>query len=258
MLWGEVHVDDDEPGATEPEQAGSDGTKREGTRRDLDGLHELEAEDLVPDDAGLDVISLVRSAAAGDARAWEDLVRRYLPLVTSVAMRYRIFEEDLADVSQTVWLQLVQHLHQIRTPAALPGWIVTTTRNECFRLSRLRRKTVAVDPLVDMSVRAATEGKADVVDFDRELIRGERHAALLSAFAELSDQHRALLLLLLSDPPPSYEEISERLGIPIGGIGPTRARALERLRRSPAMAALMADDLTADDLSNDLTRRTGR
>jgi RNA polymerase sigma factor (sigma-70 family) len=231
-------VEDDEPEATM--QAAPD--------RDL--TDSLGGE---PDETEPDVIHLVLAAAAGDAEAWESLVRRYMPLVTSVAMRYRVLDEDLADVSQTVWLQLVQHLHQIRTPAALPGWIVTTTRNECFRLSRLRRKTVAVDPLLDVPVRAAAEGKADVVDFDRDLVRDERHGALLSAFAELSDQHRALLLLLLSDPPLSYEEISSRLGIPVGGIGPTRARALDRLRRSPAMAALMADDL-----SEDPTRKTRR
>lgn len=257
MLWGEVHVEDDEPDVTEPERTEPNETLLEGGQGDRKGpggrLDELELDELAPDDTGPDVISLVRAAAAGDAKAWEDLVRRYLPLVSSVAMRYRVFDEDLADVSQTVWLQLVQHLHQIRTPAALPGWIVTTTRNECFRLSRLRRKTVAVDPLLDLPVGAAAEGKADVVDFDRELVRGERHTALLAAFAELSDQHRDLLLLLLSDPPLSYEEISDRLGMAIGGIGPTRARALDRLRRSPAMAALMADDLT-----DDLTRRTRR
>ncbi|HEX8511211.1 MAG TPA: sigma-70 family RNA polymerase sigma factor [Propionibacteriaceae bacterium] len=204
----------------------------------------------VDDDPG--VIELVQAAASGDGGAWESLVKRYMPLVTSVAMRYRVVDDDLADVSQTVWLQLVQHLGQIRTPAALPGWLVTTTRNECFRITRVRRKTVSVDPQVEPPARSGGN-HADIVDFDRELVQGERHAALLAAFAELSDQHRELLLLMRADPPLSYEDISQRLGIPIGGIGPTRARALDRLRRSPAMAALMTDDL-----ADDLTKRTGR
>ena len=191
------------------------------------------------------VTELVRSAANGDRNAWESLVNRYLPLVTSVAMRYRLAEDDLADVSQTVWLQLVQHLHSLRTPAALPGWIVTTTRNECFRLLRVRQRTVVVDPQVEQPASRGTLNEP--VEFDDDLVRNERHTALLTAFAELPDRHRRLLVLLLADPPKTYEEISKQLGMPVGGIGPTRARALERLRRSPAMAALMTADL-GDDL----------
>jgi DNA-directed RNA polymerase specialized sigma24 family protein len=115
------------------------------------------------------------------------------------------------------------------------------------------RRTVAVDPLLDQPVSVDGRATSNDADFDEDLIREERHAALLAGFAELSDQHRALLTLLVADPQPSYEEISERLGMPIGGIGPTRARALDRLRRSPALAALLSEDLT-----NDTTKRIGR
>ncbi len=199
------------------------------------------------------VFELVQSAASGDRQAWESLVSRYMPLVSSVAMRYRLADEDVADVSQTVWLQLVQHLGKLRTPEALPGWIVTTTRNECFRVLRVRQKSTLFDPLVDQPANHRDNRQVDEVDLSDDLIRGERHAALLSAFAELPDHHRELIILLLADPPLSYGEISERLGMPIGGIGPTRARALERLRRSPALAALLTDDL-----ADQITRRTRR
>lgn len=198
---------------------------------------------------GPTVADLVRDAAAGDQRAWDGLVERYMPLVMSVAARYRLAEGDVADVSQTLWLRLVQSLHTLREPQALPGWIVTTTRNECFRVLRTGQRVTPYDPLTESPADRVDLRGASTADLDEELLREERHEALLAAFAELPDRHRELLLLLLADPPPSYAEISDRLGMPIGGIGPTRARAVARLRRSPALAALLGDD----DLTENLT-----
>jgi DNA-directed RNA polymerase specialized sigma24 family protein len=77
-------------------------------------------------------------------------------------------------------------------------------------------------------------------DPDAAMVRAERHVALLEGFATLSPRQRQLLVLLAEDPPLTYAEISDRIGIPVGGIGPTRARALERLRRSPSVQALAA------------------
>ena len=184
------------------------------------------------------IAELVHAAAQRDKAAWDELVIRFSPLVGSVAARYRLIEQDAADVSQTVWLRLVQHLSSLREPAALPGWIVTTTRNECLRVIRIRQRTATFDPLLDPP---RTKGPGtEQRQIDEDLMRDERHEALLSAFAELSARHRELLTLLLTDPPVSYAEISQRLDIPIGAIGPTRARALQRLRRSPALASLLA------------------
>lgn len=194
------------------------------------------------DDSELTVTDLVLAAAAGDQTAWNSLVVRFTPLVLSVVHRYRLGEQDAADVSQTLWLRLVQHLPQLRQPAALPGWIVTTAGNECLRVIRIRQRTASFDPLVEPPRNRGTVSQIVADEIDEDLLADERHAALLAAFAELPDKHRELLLLLLADPPLSYAEISERLGMAIGGIGPTRARALERLRRSPALAALLRTD----------------
>ena len=183
------------------------------------------------------IAELVHAAVQGDKAAWDELVVRFNPLVMSVAARYRMSEQDAADVSQTLWLRLIQHLSSLREPAALPGWIVTTTRNECLRVLRIRQRTASFDPLLDPP---RSRGPAvEQHDIDDDLMRDERHEALLVAFAELNPRHRELLTLLLQDPPVSYADISERLGIPVGAIGPTRARALQRLRRSPALAALL-------------------
>jgi RNA polymerase sigma factor (sigma-70 family) len=183
---------------------------------------------------------LVHAAANGDQQAWNSVVDRYTPLVMSVTFRYRMSPEDAADVAQTLWLRLVQHLGNLRDPEALPGWILTTTRNECFRLLRSRQLVEPYDPQVNPpSERVTADRRGDATDLDEELLRNERHDALLAAFAELPDHQRELLRLMLTDPPTPYADISRLLGIPIGGIGPTRARAVERMRRNPVLAALM-------------------
>ncbi len=182
-----------------------------------------------------EISELVAAAIEGDQSAWNSLVDRYLPLVQSVIGRYRLSDADGADVSQTVWLRLVQNLGTVRNPAALPGWIATTTRNECLRVVVGRKRLTTYDPQVGPPPGHVAE---EVPEPGEDLERVERHEALLAAFADLPDRDRELLLLLISDPPIKYAEISERLGISIGSIGPTRGRVLERLRRSPALAAL--------------------
>jgi RNA polymerase sigma factor (sigma-70 family) len=185
-----------------------------------------------PTDSQKDVEQLVAAARAGDAAAWDDLVDRYLPLVTAVIGRFRLSSSDADDVNQTVWLRLVEHLDGLREPRALPGWLVTTTRNEALQLIRRRARDLPVDP----GATAAFDGVGDhAPDVDEALVSDLRAQALRDALDELPPKRRELLLLLLVDPPLPYEEISARLGIPKGSIGPTRARALEQLRSSRAL-----------------------
>jgi RNA polymerase sigma factor (sigma-70 family) len=151
----------------------------------------------------------------------------------SVAARYRLSAADAQDVSQVVWLRLVEHLVELREPRALPRWIITTTGNECIRVLRAARRTELFDP--STWVPAADADQAGV---DEAMLSTERRETLLQALAELPDHQRRLLLLLIEEPPLSYADISARLGIPLGGIGPTRARAVARLRSAPALQAL--------------------
>ena len=173
------------------------------------------------------VTTLVAAAQSGDSAAWSALVDRYAPLVWNVCRRHRLSQADAADVSQTVWLRLVERLDAVRDPEALAGWLVTTTRREALRALTAARRQVP----------AGAEGELDIADDvdltapDRGLLRLERQEAVLAALAELPDPLRQLLLMLVADPPKPYSEISETLGIPIGSIGPTRMRGLERLRR---------------------------
>jgi RNA polymerase sigma factor (sigma-70 family) len=180
------------------------------------------------------VRQLVAAARDGDSASWNALVERYTPLVLSVVRRHRLQGSDGEDVVQTVWLRLVENLGGIREPAALPGWILTTTRNECLHVLRAHRLVTPADP--GEEGWQDTSGQPTV---DAEMLDAERHEALLMALAELPDRQRSLLLLLIEDPPLPYDEISRRLGIPVGSIGPTRARALARVRTNLAVQALI-------------------
>jgi len=187
------------------------------------------------------VIDLVTRARNGDRSAWEALVDRYSPLTWSICRRYQLDRTDAEDVAQAVWLRLVEQLDKLRDPAALPGWIATTTQRECYRAQRARCRLATGGQVPD----AENLPDEQAVVADDELLTAERHAALREAFQDLPPGYQRLLALLIADPPIPYAEISARLGIPIGSIGPSRARALERLRRHPAIAALISAEAAA-------------
>jgi RNA polymerase sigma factor (sigma-70 family) len=177
-----------------------------------------------------EVKALVTRARDGDKAAWDAIVERYAPLVWGVARRYGLSGADCEDVGASVWLRLVENLGKLREPAALPGWIVTTTRRECqLFVARSRRQVPVQD--VDLP--------PDPAPASEELVLAEeRRIALREAFAGLQERCRHLLSMLFSDPPASYAEISATLEMAVGAIGPNRARCLERLRRHPALADL--------------------
>ena len=181
------------------------------------------------------VTRLVTSARAGDNEAWDALVERYAPLIWSICRRYRLTEAEAADVGQNVWLYLVGQLDKLRDPAALAGWLVTTTQRECGRALRTAHGLQAAGHELDLE----TIPDKETVTAEEGLLAAERHAALREAFTRLPPRYQQLLTFLMADPPVPYAKISARLGIPVGAIGPTRGRCLNKLRRDPAIAALM-------------------
>jgi RNA polymerase sigma factor (sigma-70 family) len=181
------------------------------------------------------VADLVARAGGGDDRAWGGLVQRYAPLIWSICRRHRLGDGDAEDVGQTVWLALVDHLDKVREPAALAGWLATTTRRECVRVLRTDRAGQPAGHVPDVERLPDERGESA----EQELLAAERHAALREALAGLPPADQRLIAMLTADPPVPYAEISVRLGIAVGSIGPTRARCLARLRRHPAIAALI-------------------
>lgn len=175
---------------------------------------------------GEDTACLFRRARSGDQQAWDCLVSRYTALLWRIARAHQLSPADSGDVVQTTWLRLVEHADRISDPARLGGWLATTARRECLRVLRLSRRE---RPHPD-DHEAFDEGMAPAVPPDTGLLRMERDAQLWSALATLPERSRLLLRVLMADPPPSYDEVADALGIPRGSIGPTRARSLARLR----------------------------
>jgi RNA polymerase sigma factor (sigma-70 family) len=192
------------------------------------------------------VVALVARAADGDQRAWNELVDRYAPLVWSTCNRYQLNRHDIDDVGQNVWLLLVEQLGNLRQPAALPGWLATTTQRECLKVLRATRRYDHPELIPDDQLPP----DPDAALIEQEIIVAERNAALHAAFAELPLRSRQLMSMLVSDPPYSYLQISAALQIPIGSIGPQRARCLARLRRSRSLTALIDGEIEDTHVNN--------
>ncbi len=181
---------------------------------------------------------LISRARAGDAPAWEALTRRYTGLLWSIARAYRLSAADAADVVQSTWVRLLENLDRIRDPERVGSWLATTARRECLRTHRRSSSEMPVgdERVFDRSTKSA---------LDSALLRDERDAALWSAFGTLNERCQALLRLLTADPPLSYREVSETLGMPVGAIGPTRQRCLNTLRERVRAEGLDSVDLLA-------------
>jgi RNA polymerase sigma factor (sigma-70 family) len=173
----------------------------------------------------LDVARLVRLATEGDRRAWERLVDQYARLVWAITRDFKLVESDAADVFQATWLRLLEHIHRLEYPARVGSWLAVTARHECLRSIAARKRIVLIHDDAALSGVAANEP-----GLDERLLADERAQALREAVTCLPLRWQRLIELLMADPPTSYAEISDQLGLPVGSIGPTRGRCLERLR----------------------------
>jgi RNA polymerase sigma factor (sigma-70 family) len=171
---------------------------------------------------------LVLAAADGDDAAWEALVDRFAGLVWGVARSHGMSEADAADVSQSTWLKLAENVRSIRQPERIAGWLATTARNESIRILRRGHRDIPV------GTRHEVPMADEVSDVAARMLEEERDMALMRAFETLPIRCKTLLRVLTAAPAPSYAEASQALDMPIGSIGPTRARCLQHLRRCSA------------------------
>jgi RNA polymerase sigma factor (sigma-70 family) len=172
-----------------------------------------------------EVAAWVRQAAGGDLQAWNRLVDQYARLIWSITAKFKLVESDAADVVQTTWMRLIEHINRIEQPDRVGSWLASTARNECLRHVAARKRIVLVHE--DDEFDTADHHGPEV---DEELLAAERAQVVRDAMACLPAQWQQLLELLMADPPASYAEISDQLGLPVGSIGPTRGRCLAKLR----------------------------
>jgi RNA polymerase sigma factor (sigma-70 family) len=197
------------------------------------------------DQNGLSVEQLVQAAREGDSRAWTAIIQRYGGLIRNVARRYRLSPADVEDVSQLVWAKLFDHIDRIREPRALPGWIAKTTANTSLGLAKTQVRVIPTDPVTLTQRKDSARpfsGTSDLGEPPAVLQRKEDLTYLRKGMEELPTEQRDLLVLLMADPPMTYQQISQQLGRPIGSIGPTRARIIDRLRKTNAVRAITLTD----------------
>ena len=192
---------------------------------------------LTPEEAA----ELVKAAGSGDRRAWEALVEGYVGLIWAITRNHRLSTGDAQDVTQTTWLRLLENLHRLSDPSRVGAWLATTARRECLRVLRQSKRQVLVT--WDDGLDQREDGALPV---DDAFLRAEEAAEVRRGMDSLSPRCQALLSLLMLDPTPNYEEISAALGMPMGSIGPTRARCLRHLRQVFESASI--DSVSTDVL----------
>jgi RNA polymerase sigma factor (sigma-70 family) len=174
---------------------------------------------------------LVRLCLQDDREAWETLVRRYGRIVYGLAVKTGLAPDDAADVFQTVFLSAYRNLHLLDRPESLSFWLATITRREAWHARRKLARSVTISSGDAANPLDAAAAPAPLAD--EELERAQRTALLHRALEGMGERCRGLLeMLFFTEPAPSYEDAARSLGVPLGSIGPTRARCLAKLRKA--------------------------
>jgi RNA polymerase sigma factor (sigma-70 family) len=165
--------------------------------------------------------AIVSAARGGDNLAWVELVDRFGRMLHNVARSYGLASHDVDDAVQATWIKLYEHIDRLRDPSAIAGWLATTCG--ASRCGCCRRTSASTSPTIPSSATSAGP--------EALLLKSERRVVLTRALATLPERQRELMTLIVADGAGSYEQISVTLDMPLGSIGPIRARGLQRLQR---------------------------
>ncbi len=187
--------------------------------------------------ARVDTGELVAAALGGDVNAWRQLVEVYSGLVWSIVRGMGVQDADAADVFQTVFMRMAERLPQVRDPDRLAGWLAMTCRREVYALARSKhRRSVPTDEMADVP--------ADETAPDSLAESGDTSQRVLAALNRMGEPCRSLLRMVAMSDDLSYAEIAEALDMPIGSVGPNRARCLKKLSLMPEIVQLSGNDLS--------------
>jgi RNA polymerase sigma factor (sigma-70 family) len=176
-------------------------------------------------DATPDIAALLLAAGEGDQLAWAEIVRRYSGTVSATVRSFRLQDADARDAIQMTWLRLMTNWRQVQDPERLSGWLATTARHECLSIIRQSKRTAYCPEPPLGAVADPSAGP------EQRFLAEETVLALRGLVGELPPRGRAVVRALFSDSPRPYAEVARRTGIPVGSMGPTRARALRQLRQ---------------------------
>ena len=192
----------------------------------------IEVNEPVTTDNSAELVGRIRN---GDSSAWRELVDQYEPLLRRLARQYRLSSQDMEDAVQLTWLRCLEHIDQVTHADRLRGWLATVCRRECIRLATKGRREIA---LGEQRVTRLVDHGQEERDPGAEMARRDAHDRLSRAIKALPQKQQLVLAELLKEESRSYLDLSGRLGLPMGSIGPTRQRAIARLRQDPRLAEL--------------------
>jgi RNA polymerase sigma factor (sigma-70 family) len=192
----------------------------------------IEVNEPVTADNSAELVGRIRN---GDSSAWRELVDQYEPLLRRLARQYRLSGQDMEDAVQLTWLRCLEHIDQITHADRLRGWLATVCRRESIRLATKGRREIA---LGEQGVTRLVDNGQEELDPGAEMARRDTHDRLSRAIRALPQKQQLVLTELLKEESRSYLDLSRRLGLPMGSIGPTRQRAIARLRQDPRLAEL--------------------
>jgi len=170
--------------------------------------------------------TLVHGCLAGEEAAWAALFTRYGRLIYKIPLSFGFPLIEVEELFQEIALEIVARLVDLREPERLHPWIVTIARRVCIRRFRSASKYTTVDLQL-----LENEIERDVDSLEDLLIRLEEYNLLRKALAMLEPKCRILLTeLFLKEQADPHADIAARLQMPLGSIGPTRTRCLDKLR----------------------------